>query len=257
MNRASNPASILRGDALELIAGWERELDLVVTDPPYAFSGSGAEHAISATVAVVLRETALRLKTGGWMVVFAASSWRSTAYMDQGLNVWLEVGVSQCDRPSTGQEPRARCVRPPRPHHRRAAGKRPASRASARGCGLGRAPVRCSRWRLRGPVRRLRRSRSCRRACGYASPWVREGGSVRDDSFVSRVPPSVTFVAKAQIEVPLPEGIRTMHLGFKETNRVRFTVEYDADRAEEADAVLRDALASVGKLLLEESINPR
>jgi hypothetical protein len=32
--------------------------DLIVTDPPYAFGGSGTEHAISATVATVLRESA-------------------------------------------------------------------------------------------------------------------------------------------------------------------------------------------------------
>lgn len=91
-SRLHDPAGlrIERGDALELIAGWEREFDLIVTDPPYAFGGSGAEHALSATVAVVLRETALRIKTGGWMVVFAASSWRSTAYMVEAVRGVLD-----------------------------------------------------------------------------------------------------------------------------------------------------------------------
>lgn len=74
---------IHRGDALELITSpeWtDRKLDLVVTDPPYAFSGSGSEHALSATVAVVLREAAQRLARGSYMLVFSASSFRSILY---------------------------------------------------------------------------------------------------------------------------------------------------------------------------------
>lgn len=59
--------------------------DLVVTDPPYAFSGQGSEHEMTATVAVVLRETARFLKPGGWMLVMCASSWRGTAYMVEAL----------------------------------------------------------------------------------------------------------------------------------------------------------------------------
>lgn len=77
---------ILPGDALDLLSAYEfDEFDLIATDPPYAFGGSGGEHALSATVAIVLRESARRLKRGGWMVVFAASSWRSTAYMVESV----------------------------------------------------------------------------------------------------------------------------------------------------------------------------
>lgn len=74
---------IHHGDALDLITSpaWhDVKLDLVVTDPPYAFGGSGPEHALSATVAVVLRETAQRLKRGSYMLVFSASSFRSILY---------------------------------------------------------------------------------------------------------------------------------------------------------------------------------
>ncbi len=69
------------GHSLDLIQTWPHELDLVVTDPPYAFGGSGTEHAVSATVATVLRETAARLRRGSWMVVLCASSHRSVSYM--------------------------------------------------------------------------------------------------------------------------------------------------------------------------------
>lgn len=79
-----------RGDALDLLTKFEHEPDVIVTDPPYAFGGSGGEHALSATVAVVLRESAKRLKRGGWMVVFCASSWRSTAYMVEAVRGVLE-----------------------------------------------------------------------------------------------------------------------------------------------------------------------
>ncbi len=72
--------TILEGDALDLLEVWDKDLDLIVTDPPYAFGGSGSEHALSATVAIVLRESATRLKRGSWMIVYCASSWRSTAY---------------------------------------------------------------------------------------------------------------------------------------------------------------------------------
>lgn len=78
-------ATLMKGDALDLILMESREPDLIVTDPPYAFGGSGDEHAISATVAVVLRESALRLKKGRWMLVMCASSWRSTAYMVESV----------------------------------------------------------------------------------------------------------------------------------------------------------------------------
>jgi len=70
-----------QGDALDLLSQWGQPLDLIVTDPPYAFGGSGTEHAVTATVAVTLRESAKYLKRGCWMVVFCASSWRSISYM--------------------------------------------------------------------------------------------------------------------------------------------------------------------------------
>lgn len=73
--------TLLHGDSLELILAEREAPDLIVTDPPYAFGGAGAEHELSATVAVVLREAASRLKKGRWMLVMCASSWRSTAYM--------------------------------------------------------------------------------------------------------------------------------------------------------------------------------
>jgi len=82
---------IWRGDALDLIESISpKSQDLIVTDPPYAFGGSGVEHAISATVAVVLRESARRLKTGGWMLVMCASSWRSQSYMVEAVRGIVE-----------------------------------------------------------------------------------------------------------------------------------------------------------------------
>lgn len=84
-------AGIRRGHALDLIEGIEKKsLDLLATDPPYAFGGSGGEHALSATVATVLREGAYRLKPGAWAVVFCASSWRSTFYMVEAVRGLLE-----------------------------------------------------------------------------------------------------------------------------------------------------------------------
>jgi len=87
---------IVRGDALDLVQKEDREFDLVDTDPPYAFGGSGDEHALSATVAVVLRECARRLRRGRWMVVLCASSWRSMSYMVEsvrGLALPVRVGT--------------------------------------------------------------------------------------------------------------------------------------------------------------------
>jgi DNA modification methylase len=80
---------IRRGHALELVADLST-YDLLVTDPPYAFGGDGAEHAMSAAVATVLRESAHKLRKGGWAVVFAASSWRSTYYMIEAVRGVLE-----------------------------------------------------------------------------------------------------------------------------------------------------------------------
>lgn len=76
---------IQRGDALDLIGSLVEPVDLIVTDPPYAFDGTGDEHAITATVAIVLREAAQRLRAGRFMVVFCASSWRSQAYMVEAV----------------------------------------------------------------------------------------------------------------------------------------------------------------------------
>jgi len=81
---------IIKGDCLDLIQGEKRKLDLIVTDPLYAFGGSGDEHAISATVAVVLREAAERLKRGRWMIVMCASSYRSMSYMVESVRGVVE-----------------------------------------------------------------------------------------------------------------------------------------------------------------------
>jgi DNA modification methylase len=82
---------LIKGEALATLLAWkaapaDHELfDLIVTDPPYAFDGRSGEHAITATVAVVLRESARLLRSGGWMLVMSASSWRSTAFMVEAL----------------------------------------------------------------------------------------------------------------------------------------------------------------------------
>lgn len=91
------------GDSLDLILAETTTPDLVVTDPPYAFGGSGSEHALSATVAVVLRETATRLAKGRWMLVMCASSWRSTAYMVEAVR-----GIVEPVRIATWCKPAAR-----------------------------------------------------------------------------------------------------------------------------------------------------
>ena len=77
--------NLLQGDALELLEQLEEAPDLIVTDPPYSFGGDGDEHALSATVAVVLRESAKRLSSGSWMVVMSAASWRSTYFMVESV----------------------------------------------------------------------------------------------------------------------------------------------------------------------------
>lgn len=81
---------IRRGHALDLISAVDT-YDLLITDPPYAFGAQGTtEWAVSATVATALRESAHRLRRGGWAVVFAASSWRSTAFMIEATRGILE-----------------------------------------------------------------------------------------------------------------------------------------------------------------------
>lgn len=82
---------ILRGHALDLLEANDHfEYGLIATDPPYAFGGSGPEHAVSATVATVLRESARRLAKGRWMLVMCASSYRSQAYMVEAVRGILE-----------------------------------------------------------------------------------------------------------------------------------------------------------------------
>jgi DNA modification methylase len=81
---------LIKGDSLDLLGDLAEAPDLIVTDPPYAFGGSGDEHAISATVAIVLRESAQRLAKGRWMLVMCASSWRSTAYMAEAVRGIVE-----------------------------------------------------------------------------------------------------------------------------------------------------------------------
>lgn len=94
---------IIQGDALELLSAFDQSPDLIATDPPYAFGGAGDECAISATVAVVLREAAQRLRKGRWMLVMCASSWRSTAYMVEAVR-----GIVEPVRIGTWCKPTAR-----------------------------------------------------------------------------------------------------------------------------------------------------
>ena len=94
---------IVRGDSLDLILARSDAPDLIVTDPPYAFGGSGGEHELSATVAVVLREAASRLKKGRWMLTMCAASWRSTAYMVDAVR-----GIVEPVRIATWCKPAAR-----------------------------------------------------------------------------------------------------------------------------------------------------
>lgn len=85
------PPNIVTGHALDLIEEIDPTIDLLVTDPPYAFGSQGTtEHALSATVATVLRESGRRLRPGGWAIVFAASSWRSTNYVIEATRGLLE-----------------------------------------------------------------------------------------------------------------------------------------------------------------------
>jgi DNA modification methylase len=94
---------IHHGDALEFVMLEQRLPDLIATDPPYAFGGSGCEHELSATVAVVLREAARRLNNGRWMLVMCASSWRSTHYMVDAMR-----GIVEAQRIATWCKPQAK-----------------------------------------------------------------------------------------------------------------------------------------------------
>ncbi len=90
LSPSATTSMVIPGDALELLKTDLPTFDLIATDPPYAFGGSGAEHELSATVAVVLRESSQRLRKGGWALVFCASSWRSTHYMIDSVRGILE-----------------------------------------------------------------------------------------------------------------------------------------------------------------------
>lgn len=94
---------IEKGDALKFIMLEQSRPDLIATDPPYAFGGSGCEHELSATVAVVLREAARRLNNGRWMLVMCASSWRSTHYMVDAVR-----GLVEPQRIATWCKPQAK-----------------------------------------------------------------------------------------------------------------------------------------------------
>lgn len=94
---------ITKGDSLDLVMAETETPDLIVTDRPYAFGGSGDEHAMSATVATVLRESARRLAKGRWMLVMCASSWRSTSYMVESVR-----GIVEPVRIATWCKPAAR-----------------------------------------------------------------------------------------------------------------------------------------------------
>jgi tRNA G10 N-methylase Trm11 len=94
---------VIHGDALDMISRETGTFSLIATDPPYAFGGSGDEHALSATVAVVLREAAQRLERGRWMLVMCAASWRSQSYMVESVR-----GIVEAVRVATWCKPMAR-----------------------------------------------------------------------------------------------------------------------------------------------------
>lgn len=102
-NEASvTTATILKGDSLDLLQAETGKFDLIATDPPYAFGGSGEEHAISATVAIVLREAAAKLERGRWMLIMCASSWRSINYMAEAVRGLVEpVRVATWTKPAS------------------------------------------------------------------------------------------------------------------------------------------------------------
>lgn len=64
---------------------------------------------------------------------------------------------------------------------------------------------------------------------------------------------TVKFVAKGEIEVPIPSNVTVYQLGYGDTRRVKFMVEYDADHPEEADGFLRDTIGKTAELLREAS----
>jgi 16S rRNA G966 N2-methylase RsmD len=96
---APGEVTIVRGHSLDLIETCPA-FDLLATDPPYAIGGEGQEHAVGAVVACVLREAATRLVPGGWAVVYAAASWRSTYYMVESVrNILTPVRTATWVKP--------------------------------------------------------------------------------------------------------------------------------------------------------------
>lgn len=97
---------LLRGHVTDVLAQ-VGALDLVATDPPYAFGGSGPEHALTATVAVALRESATRLRRGCWMICFTASSWRGINYVVEATRGVLDpVRVATWTKPEAATKVR-------------------------------------------------------------------------------------------------------------------------------------------------------
>lgn len=94
---------IIRGHATDLIETFDRQPDLIITDPPYAFGGEQQETELSAAVAVVLRESAKKLKRNSFMVVLCASSWRSINYMVEATR-----GIAHPVRIGTWVKPNSR-----------------------------------------------------------------------------------------------------------------------------------------------------
>lgn len=81
---------ILKGDALDLLEQDAGPFDLIATDPPYAFGNTVDEHQVTATVAIVLREAAKKIRSGRYMLVMCASSWRSISYMVESVRGVLD-----------------------------------------------------------------------------------------------------------------------------------------------------------------------
>lgn len=94
---------IRRGHSTDLIELLEQAPDLIVTDPPYAFGGEQQETELSAAVAVVLRESAKKLKRNSFMIVLTASSWRSINYMVEAVR-----GIAHPVRLGTWVKPNSR-----------------------------------------------------------------------------------------------------------------------------------------------------
>jgi hypothetical protein len=93
---------IRHGDALDLLLEENGKFALIATDPPYTMGGTGDEHRVTATVAVVLRECAQRVMPGGHLIVMCASSWRSISYMVESVrNVIDPVRVGTWCKPQS------------------------------------------------------------------------------------------------------------------------------------------------------------